>query len=538
MYCDTVCLGSNSVNEVDIYKILRGCVDTVACLIEQDKQYWNYANICFFVYIGTVVPLTYKYFRQANVNSQFVWDELAGSMSIVGVMICFEIIIKNLSHSKIASCIISLVNILVILPYTIFFVYSAATGDVIDVNALIAVYQTNINESIEFFRSYIDSFSIILLLGLLAFSAVVIMYANNNTNIDKFFGRNMLVNVVNVFAFIAYMGLAYKTLNYGYFGKISVESKQYLESVRNFNKLRYNSDGTKKAIKEVICGLKEGTYVVIIGESQNRRHMQAYGYERETTPWLYSHLHDNNFIFMTNGYSCHTLTMMCLSKALTQSSQYNGIEFHDAYSLVDIAGAAGVRTYWISNQSQYGAYSTPVTAIAGLSDKQEWINSDSTAANIFDEVILDKLEVIPKSGKNIVFIHLVGNHWEYKNRYPSEYSKFSDSKDSNIEEVADVEKLNEYDNSILYNDYVVSKIFDYAKSNWNVMNITYFSDHGEAVVSDKKHTPGRFEQDMATIPVYFYFSDKYFEVYPRENLFIKKDAYFTNDMIYDTEFGG
>lgn len=47
MYCDTVHLGSNSVNEVDIYKILRGCVDTIACLIEQDKQYWNYTNICF-----------------------------------------------------------------------------------------------------------------------------------------------------------------------------------------------------------------------------------------------------------------------------------------------------------------------------------------------------------------------------------------------------------------------------------------------------------------------------------------------------------
>lgn len=141
----------------------------------------------FFVYISTVVPLTYKYFRQANVNGEFVWDELAGSMSIVGVMICFEIIIKNLSHGKIASCIISLVNILVILPYIIFFVYSAATGDVIDVNSLVAVYQTNINESIEFFRSYIDSFSIILLFGLLAFSAVVIMYANNNTTIDKFF---------------------------------------------------------------------------------------------------------------------------------------------------------------------------------------------------------------------------------------------------------------------------------------------------------------------------------------------------------------
>lgn len=52
MYYDTVYLGSNSVNEVDIYKILRGCVDTVACFIEQDKQYWNYKNICFFLFIS------------------------------------------------------------------------------------------------------------------------------------------------------------------------------------------------------------------------------------------------------------------------------------------------------------------------------------------------------------------------------------------------------------------------------------------------------------------------------------------------------
>ena len=146
--------------------------------------------------------------------------------------------------------------------------------------------------------------------------------------------------------------------------------------------------------------------------------------------------------------------------------------------------------------------------IANCADEKIWLNSDSSASSSYDEKVLPALSSINGKGKKVIFIHLYGNHWEYNHRYPHEkYGKFDNSNYAG--KVVDLQKLNAYDNSMYYNDCVTEKIFQYAKQNWNVSSIAYFSDHGEAVVSNNKHIPSKYEDDMGTVPVYFYFSDEY-----------------------------
>ena len=67
----------------------------------------------------------------------------------------------------------------------------------------------------------------------------------------------------------------------------------------------------------------------------------------------------------------------------------------------------------------------------------------------------------------------------------------------------------------------------------------YFSDHGEAVERDKKHLPGMFGFDMVHIPLWMYFSDAYLQNNPDiiQQLYARQEAFFTNDLIYDTMLG-
>ena len=77
----------------------------------------------------------------------------------------------------------------------------------------------------------------------------------------------------------------------------------------------------------------------------------------------------------------------------------------------------------------------------------------------------------------------MGNHTQYSKRYPSGFEMFSGNDDSEDKVVA------AYDNSILYNDFVVDSFFtileNYSERHPNVrISALYFSDHGENVYDE------------------------------------------------------
>lgn len=405
--------------------------------------------------------------------------------------------------------------------------------DCVTADSLIAVYQTNINEIGEFLKStaplYVYFIAIFALLLIFAFLITTLKASYIKGASD---GRKETISIV--LAFLCIGVICNKTFHDSYFARIIRDSKGYLRSVQYYNAYRFDVNGKPKYIEATSSYPGDETFLVIIGESQNRKHMSAYGYSRDTTPWLAAQRANDNFVIMENGYACNTLTMLALSQALTEKSQYNHKALDKSYSLIDIAKAAGFKTYWISNQAQYGSYNTPITLIANCADEKIWLNSDSSASSSYDEKVLPALSSINSKGKKVIFIHLYGNHWEYNHRYPhEEYGKFDNSNYAG--KVVDLQKLNAYDNSMYYNDCVTEKIFQYAKQNWNVSSIAYFSDHGEAVVSNNKHISSKYEDDMGTVPVYFYFSDEYIKAHPAIVARTKKnkDIYFTNDMMYD-----
>ena len=494
-----------------------------------------------FLLTGVSVPLFYKLSKNLNIDGAFVWDELSTSLSIIFIFLSLTLLLELFAsgYKKLKAILLTILMFLIFAPYLLALSYYFITGDFVDVNSLIALYQTNITESLEFLTSSIN-FITGVLLSLFIFVLVIALYILNSSSVINTENlKSKLCICLIIFFSMVSVFLFTKTSNSMYFNRIIYQSQDYIKAIIEYKKFRSEiSLNNRKLVVSANNVSENATFLVIIGESQNKNHMSVYGYERNTTPWLNSMKDDSNFIFFNHAYACHTLTMKALSQALTESNQYNNKSFAKSYSLVDIAKAAGFETYWISNQAKYGTFSSPVSVIAEMADHQIWLNIDDNTGIVYDEEILLNLDKVNKNtGKKIVFIHLMGNHWEYKKRYPEKFSnEFVEDQSNIIDKAKNKNKLNEYDSSMLYNDYVVKRIFEYAKQNWNLYNMIYFSDHGEAVLSDNKHIPGLFELDMIEITVYIYCSDEYVNTFGNKFNSLKKrnKVFFTNDMMFDT----
>ena len=133
---------------------------------------------------------------------------------------------------------------------------------------------------------------------------------------------------------------------------------------------------------------------------------------------------------------------------------------------------------------------------------------------------------------NFVVLHIMGSHIYYNNRYPEKFNQFKTNEGEST-----VSSLPSYANSILYTDYVLSQVFDYAQKNLNLQAMVYFSDHGENL--EISHNPVVFIFDMVRIPMWVYLSPAYQQALPGHTQALRQhqSRYFTNDMLYDTICG-
>lgn len=290
-------------------------------------------------------------------------------------------------------------------------------------------------------------------------------------------------------------------------------------------------------------------YVVVIGESLNKAHMGLYGYFRNTTPNLSKM--KKELIIQKNTISTHTHTTIVLSRALLTRNSYNNLDIKDSVTLPQIFNKAGFETFWISNQAKKGLWDNKIAVIAETSNYYKFFNKTVGKAiktQYYDSILIKKLKDILKKDTNknrVIFIHLMGNHAKYSDRYPqNKYSKYSGKLDQakfgSESRVKFYESINSYDNSVLFNDFVVSQFIKVIKNNkTKIKGLIYISDHTDDVFDDLSHNSSLFTYDMIQIPFIMWFSDGYKKTYKKKytRLKLNSNKYFTNDMLYDTIIG-
>lgn len=400
----------------------------------------------------------------------------------------------------------------------IFIGYYAVNGTWFGTDALLAIMQTNSGEAMEYLAGHLNVASMAVGFGILILIINYLYFVNKiSLKINNYI---YIIVCVTLSAFMCYK--CSKNL----ITEVFINAKQNMTSYQKFEEKVLQR---KKEIAnlQIQHNDDDGIFVLVIGESQNRNNMHAYGYHRENTPWLSEIKKDDNFVLFTNAYSCHTHTVPVLTYALTAKNQYNKLSLEKSISLIEIAEVAGYETAWISNQVRYGAWDTPITVIANEANQQEWYNDnrgETTRTNFYDLKLIEGFDKLNLKKRMLIVVHLMGNHGGYEHRYPKEFGKYGD--DNN---------LNKYDNSILYNDYVVENIFQKVKTLPNFKGLVYFADHADAVNHNLSHDASQYVPEMTHIPMYMYFSEQYMEENGEivKNLKAAQNKMFTNDLVYN-----
>lgn len=391
-------------------------------------------------------------------------------------------------------------------------------------SSIFAVQETDYQEALGYLQTYISpavGISIIfvfLLIGFLSYRATQLM-----PSLKTRWASWFVIILLPITVFYIVGSLKDKTLFFSTWQTVTAyrhEQKLFAKDYdARYQALQITTDHT--LAKDV-----PGTVIMVIGESASRDYMTYYtpSLPYDDTPWMESQKSNPNFIIYSNVYACYNQTVEALIRACTEMSQYNDKRFNESISIVDVAKKAGYQTYWLSNQGSMGENDAPITLMMKTADHYAVPNISDRL--IYDGDLLPLLKNIDKNQSNFIVIHLKGSHVPYQKRYPESHTQF----DSSTPE-------GQYANTILYTDTVLHDIFTYAQQNLNLKAMVYFSDHGENIYHG--HGPDVRTFDTLRIPMFIYLSPDYQQYDPSRYNILKKhqDAYFTNDMIYNTISG-
>ena len=405
-----------------------------------------------------------------------------------------------------------------------FWGYYAMSGQFLTVDIVLTLFQTNLSEALAFIRNFVNPLyllgAIFSAAGLFALAAWQQKYILPPPSKWTFVLILLLAGVS-----IAKLPAAMDCQA----GSLILTTRYELAAYKNYGESQKKREEQLKSIASLkLTQNEKGIYLLILGESQTRNHMQIYGYSRETTPWLQKEADKGNLILFQNAYSNTVSTVPSITYALSEKNQYNDLSLADAYSILEVAKAAGYKTYWLSNQFKWGPYDTPITDIAATAEKQVWINNragDVDNASYYDEKLADVFPDLSQDAHALVVVHLMGCHWTYSDRYPKEYDLFHDGDD----------RVDTYDNAVLYTDHVLSRLVEGLQKYPHFKGWVYMSDHGEDADAHLGHNATLFTWPMARIPLIMSFTPSFASENSAvlEELKAHKDAYWTNDLLYE-----
>ena len=512
-------------------------------------------------------PLLYTWTYQRQWFMSLIYYDFAVGTAIFILLTGTEVLLTSTKKFSLAAAVMCTLNFFCWTIPLVEIIYYCLTWHCLSPASLMAIYMTNWHEAGEFIRAMLGLPTvavICLTLGILlraAFKAHK-KFGQHITQ-ESFNAKKISAAVVAVTgslaALIYYAPQTSMANLWDTVADYAAQNQRYSHG-RDERLADMKIDATKTLPAHV-----KGTVIFVIGESASRTYMHAYNpkFPFDDTPWLDSKLEkvppveklptnarldedfkvtaenspnltpaDGKFIIFNHVYASWTQTVPVLQRALTEQSQYNDKEFFESVSIIDAARKAGYKTYWFSNQGRYGEFDSAITLVAKTADVSEWTDDAFDFSELDDEILLKFLDRVDPHENNFIVFHLMGSHIYYNSRYPRHFKKWTTRDGTGMMLAAPA-----YANSILYTDFVLSKIFDYAAQNLNLQAMIYFSDHGEDL--EISHNPDVFRFEMLRVPMFIWLSPAYEKFFPEKisTLDRRRDEYFTNDMFYDTFCG-
>ena len=329
----------------------------------------------------------------------------------------------------------------------------------------------------------------------------------------------------------------------------------YIQATNSYLKRKWSkplvvaSLGTDARKGILWAGAKRKTItVMVVGETARAMNFSLNKYSRNTNPKLLQQPGLVNFSHMQSCGTATAVSVPCVFSALGRS-RYSENKARSQEGLLDVLTHAGFNVLWRDNNSgckgvcdrvAYEDWSQPVKGDPLCNDEE-----------CYDERLLRGLpEMIRNATQDMVIVlHQKGSHGPaYWKRYPEEFKRFGPVCETN--ELAKCSKesiVAAYDNTILYTDYVLSKLIDLlAQSNLkdNVDTaLIYFSDHGESLGEMNMYLHGApyiiSPPEQRHVPFMLWISDSFRSRFKLDErcLAARSDQEFSHDNIFHTTLG-
>ncbi|MBN8489431.1 MAG: phosphoethanolamine transferase, partial [Burkholderiales bacterium] len=261
------------------------------------------------------------------------------------------------------------------------------------------------------------------------------------------------------------------------------------------------------------------TVVLVIGESNTRLNWGLLGYARDTTAALSDAMGrlPGTHVLLREAWSAEAFTLPSLRLALTAATLERPDDWTTTPDVTQLARAAGYRVTWLSNQPAHEGW---FASMAASADERRFINKgnwrDSSATDHDLLPALDQWLAAPAAPRELLVIHLLGQHFHYAQRCPAALRHWAtDTGDDALvrslraagRSAAIVRARNEYDDAVRCGADVLARMMSalHRQREGRALELLYFSDHGQEVghVSDFAGHSQSTEAGYA-IPVYWW----------------------------------
>jgi len=361
-------------------------------------------------------------------------------------------------------------------------------GIVFDHNMIANTFETNTTEFLDLVS--FKSFIYLLFFGLLP------SYFVWSTTISKASLKTQLLQRVKAFVIMMFIFVLLTMSFYKAFSSFARENPDlrmyinptyYLYSMTKYIGTKYNTSTTPFSQIGLDAKInkkenKQRLLVLVLGETARVDRFSLNGYKRQTNPML----EKEEVVSFLNMTSCGTDTSFsvpCMFSSLDRSN-YNHSKGKNMSNVLDIVSNAGVEVLWLDNNSNS----------KGVADRIRFEDYRLAGVNPICDVecrdegmlfgIQDFIDSNPKEDM-LVVLHTMGSHGPaYYKRYPDSFEVFLPTCQTNqLNEFNDEEINNAYDNTVVYTDYVLSKLIALLENNTKVDEsaMFYVSDHGESL---------------------------------------------------------
>jgi glucan phosphoethanolaminetransferase (alkaline phosphatase superfamily) len=285
-------------------------------------------------------------------------------------------------------------------------------------------------------------------------------------------------------------------------------------------------------------------FVLVIGESSREDKWSLNGYTRRTSPRLQR---EANLVSFDNVITVAPWTLASVPVILTRKPAEKALDLvFPERSLVSAFREAGFATYWMSTQTPVGAFDAAYSVYAKEAEHVRYFNlTGAWQETPPDGVMLAPLEqalAVAGEDRQLIVIHTLGSHAQYRRRYPNDFDVFKPTADkinsAMWHDQAYRARLNNtYDNTILYTDYFLSEVIAAVKASGRPLaTVLYVADHGEDLYDGgcENSEHGHVTFAGVRIPMFFWYSDAYQQRFPDKVMALKehREDPLTNESIF------